>query len=119
MSINIEQVARVAHETNKAFCDSIGDASQKHWDEAEQWQRDSAIEGVKFALANPLAPASAQHDAWCADKVKDGWRYGKVKDGSLKEHPCLVAYDQLPVEQRLKDYLFKGVVKAFSDCMDE
>jgi hypothetical protein len=117
--INIEQVARIAHETNKAFCDSIGDTSQKHWDDAEQWQRDSAIKGVQYALDNPNSPASAQHDSWCTDKWANGWSYAVVKDPINKTHPCLVPYNQLPVEQRLKDHLFKAVVKAFSDCMDE
>jgi hypothetical protein len=32
---------------------------QKDWDEAQQWQRDSAIKGVEFKLDNP----DAGHDA--------------------------------------------------------
>jgi hypothetical protein len=28
---------------------------QKDWDEAQQWQRDSAIKGVEFKLDNPDA----------------------------------------------------------------
>jgi len=109
-----DDIARVCHEANRGYCDAIGDQSQKHWSDAEQWQRDSAIRGVKFARENPTAPASAQHDAWLADKLKDGWKYGKVKDAAKKEHPCCVPYDDLPVEQRLKDTLFKAVVAALS-----
>jgi hypothetical protein len=114
--VNIEQVAKVCHETNKAYCETIGDTSQKDWGNAEQWQRESAIKGVEFALANPDAPASAQHEAWLKDKEKDGWKYGTVKDVSKKEHPCFVPYQELPVEQRIKDYLFKHVVRAFADA---
>lgn len=114
--MNIEQIARVCHETNESYCVSIGDHSQKSWDEAEEWQRQSAIKGVQFALANPDAPASAQHDAWLADKAREGWKFGPVKDAEKKEHPCMVSYDQLPVEQRLKDHLFRGVVSAFRAC---
>lgn len=111
--MKIEQVARVCHETNRAYCESIGDNTQKSWEQAEEWQRQSAIKGVEFALANPTAPASAQHEAWLNDKAKDGWKYGTVKDATKKEHPCCVPYDELPVEQRIKDYLFKHVVAAF------
>jgi hypothetical protein len=111
--MEIEQIARVCHETNRAFCQTIGDQTQKPWDEAEQWQKYSAIEGVVFAISTPGAPASTQHDAWCADKVKDGWVWGAEKNAALKTHPCLVPYEQLPVEQRLKGYLFKAVVSAF------
>lgn len=109
-----EQIAKVCHEANKAFCETIGDNSQKTWNEAEQWQRDSAVNGVQFALGNPNATASAQHDSWLADKEKDGWVYGDVKDASKKTHPCIVPYNELPLEQRLKDYLFKAISNALS-----
>lgn len=117
--MNIEQIAQVCHATNLAFCESIGDDSQKPWDLARQWQRDSAIKGVEFALANPNAPASAQHNAWVTDKAMDGWIYGKEKDPTLKTHPCMVTYEELPVEQRLKDYLFKAIVSAFVQAENE
>ena len=112
--MTIEQIAQVCHEANTAYCLVIGDQTQKHWDDAEQWQRDSAIMGVKFALENPGAPDSAQHDAWTADKVAAGWVFGPVKDAALKTHPCIVPYDALPIEQRLKDSLFKGIVRGLS-----
>jgi hypothetical protein len=44
----------------------------KDWDEAQQWQRDSAIKG-EFKLDNPDAGHDAQHNAWMADKIADGW----------------------------------------------
>lgn len=115
--MDIELVARVCHETNKAFCESIGDHSQKTWQEAEEWQRQSALQGVQFALAEPDAPASAQHEAWLQDKARNGWKYGPVKDPRKKEHPCLVPYTELTVEQRIKDYLFRHVVRAFSEAL--
>lgn len=107
-----EQIAKICHEANKAYCEGIGDKSQKHWDEAEQWQRDSAIKGVQYRLDNPDAPQSAQHEAWMQDKLNDGWAYGEVKNADMKTHPCIVPYDQLPEDQRKKDALFQGVVDA-------
>ncbi len=102
----------MCHEANKAYCESVGDASQRPWNNAADWQRESAIKGVQFALANPDAPASAQHDAWLKDKIDAGWKYGPVKDAAKKEHPCCVAYELLPKEQRKKDALFRAVVAA-------
>lgn len=107
-----EMIARVCHEANRAWCVENGDTSQKPWGDAEPWQRDSAIKGVQFALANPDAPASAQHDAWSADKLAAGWRYGEVKDADAKTHPCLVPFDQLPHHQQAKDRLFKAIVAS-------
>jgi len=107
-----EQIACICHEANRAYCESIADDSQKPWDQAADWQRQSALRGVEFALANPGAPPSAQHDAWMADKIADDWTYGPVKDSGTRQHPCLVAYGELPIEQQTKDHLFRAIVHA-------
>jgi len=108
----VTAIATVCHQANKAWCEANGDNSQKDWNEAEQWQRDSAVKGVEFRLDNPDAPESVQHDAWMADKIEDGWIYGEKKDADLKTHPCLVPFDQLPEFQQKKDKLFTAIVDA-------
>lgn len=117
MHSRIEQIARIAHETNRAYCATIGDMSQPAWDDAPQWQKDSAIKGVQFHLAahdrGSKPSPSASHESWLAEKRAAGWAYGPVKDADQKKHPCFVPYDELPIEQRLKDYLFSAVVEAF------
>jgi hypothetical protein len=110
--MNSIQIAKICHQANKALCEEDEDCSQKNWDDADQWQRDSAIAGVQFRLANPLAPPSAQHDAWSKDKIEAGWVFGEVKDAAAKTHPCLVPYDQLPEFQQKKDKLFQAIVDA-------
>lgn len=108
--MNVADVAAICHEANRAYCKTIGDNSQPTWDQAPQWQRDSAIKGVKFHLENPDAGPSASHESWLAEKEANGWRYGPVKDPEQKTHPCFLPYDQLPDEQRAKDYLFQSIV---------
>jgi hypothetical protein len=105
-------IAKVCHQANKAWCESQGDTSQKDWAEAEQWQRDSAINGVKFRLENPDAPASAQHESWMEEKLSQGWVYGEVKDAEKKTHPCIVPFEELPEFQQKKDKLFSAIVDA-------
>lgn len=109
--MNTAQIARVAHEINRAYCFALGDNSQPPWESAPEWQRKSATEGVEFHLKNPGSPPSASHDSWLEAKRRDGWKHGPVKDPEKKEHPCFLPYDQLPVEQRAKDYLFGAVVE--------
>jgi hypothetical protein len=110
----IEEIARVCHEANRAWCEANGDHSQRDWESAEPWQRESAIKGVEFALANPNAPESAQHDAWMTDKIKDGWVFGKTKDIAAKTHPSIIPFDELPHEEQAKDHLFRGIVRALA-----
>ncbi len=108
----VTSVAVVAHETNKAYCLLIGDDSQLPWNDAPQWQRDSAINGVQFHIDNPDAGCAGSHENWLKVKEEEGWKYGEVKDAEKKEHPCFVPYDELPEQQKVKDALFVGVVRA-------
>lgn len=109
---DIENAARVAHETNRAWCEAHGDTSQPSWEDAPDWQKNSALSGVRFHIANPDAGDSASHDNWMRDKKADGWRYGEVKDPDNKTHPCMVPFEALPQVQRVKDALFRAVVHA-------
>jgi hypothetical protein len=109
-----DEIAQVCHEANRAYCATLGDHSQVPWADAPQWQKDSAVTGVQFCLANPDAPASANHDSWLAEKERTGWRYGPVKDAEAKTHPCFVPYEALPFDQRRKDALFKAIVGALA-----
>lgn len=110
--MQVKDIARICHEANRAYCETLGDLSQHSWEYADQAQKDSMIRGVEFRLANYIAGADAQHNAWMANKTKEGWRFGLVKDAVKKEHPCLVPYDQLPPQQRRKDLLFMAIVQA-------
>lgn len=110
----IAGIARVAHEANRAWCEANGDSSQASWDNVPDWQRQSALNGVEFHLANPDAGDSASHDNWMAEKVADGWVYGQVKDPEAKTHHCIVPFDQLPKVQQIKDALFRSIVHAIA-----
>lgn len=107
----IETIARACHEANRAWCLYHGDTSQVAWGECPENIRQSAIAGVWLA-ANGSTPEQ-QHEAWCTFKMADGWVYGTVKDIAAKTHPCLVPYADLPAEQKAKDAIYIGVVRAF------
>lgn len=109
MSVN--QIARVAHEVNRAYCLALGDTSQPKWEDAPDWQRASAVNGAQAHLTSALTPEQS-HESWLEQKRIDGWKYGPVKNPETKEHPCFVPYYELPLEQRIKDYLFGAVVEA-------
>lgn len=112
--LSIEDIAKICHQANKSYCEAINDGSQVNWEDAPEWQKESAIKGVQFSLENPEAPASANHDSWLKVKELEGWKYGEIKDAEKKEHPCYIPYDQLPLEQQIKDHLFKAIVKVFN-----
>lgn len=106
----IELVARVCHETNRAYCDAIGDHSQVPWSVAPEWQKDSAKAGVE-AVQKGMASREL-HEAWCIRKRMEGWTWGPNKDAEAKTHPCLLPYEDLPPDQRVKDHLFRAVARV-------
>lgn len=116
-TLTLEDAARVCHEVNRAYCASIGDLSQVPWEQAPDWQQDSAKKGVLLHLAGDHPP-SVSHEAWAAHKLADGWTFGEVKDEAAKTHPCLVPFDDLPVEQQIKDVLFTQTVVALRPIID-
>lgn len=111
------EAAGICHETNRAYCRAIGDNSQPSWEDAPDWQKKSAVLGVKFHIANPKANDAASHECWLAEKERDGWKYGSVKNPDTKEHPCFVPFDKLPLEQQKKDALFRSVVHALREII--
>lgn len=108
--LKAEDIARVCHEANRAYCVALGDTSQPAWDEAPTWQQQSAIVGVQsFSVARD---GRDQHESWMYHKLKDGWRYGPIKDVDAKTHPSLLPYTRLTKEEQAKDSLFRAVCGA-------
>ena len=44
--------------------------------------------------------AENAHDLWAAGRIAQGWRFGPKRDDGKKEHPCLVAYEDLPESEK-------------------
>ena len=40
------------------------------------------------------------HNAWAAGRLNDGWTYGPERNDALKQHPCLVDYNDLSEEEK-------------------
>ena len=117
--MTITDIAKVCHEINKAYCESIGDDSQPLWENAPQWQKGSAIQGVIFHINNPNANPSDSHNKWLEQKIKDGWKWGSIKDSDKKLHPCFLPYEMLPIEQKSKDFIFLQVVHSLKQFLNK
>lgn len=115
MTEKIEACARAAHEANRSYCLALGDTSQSPWEEAPEWQRNSAKAGV-YGVLKGNGPEQS-HEGWLEEKRRNGWKYGPVKDPAKKEHPCFVPYAELPAEQKKKDHIFVSVVTAMAEAL--
>lgn len=43
------------------------------------------------------------HDVWAASRMAEGWSWGKERNDALKQHPCLVPYNELPESEKEYD----------------
>lgn len=107
-----DEVMVICHNVMRNYNLLLGDDSIPPWDEAPEWMIDATKESVELILNNEDPPPSILHDHWMNFKLSDGWVWGTVKDADKKTHPCLVPFDQLSVEDRMKDVVFCAVVQA-------
>ena len=111
-------IAMMCHAINAAYCQSMSDESQANWDDSPESHKQSLIAGVEMHLANPDATPEQSHESWYKQKEAEGWKYGEVKDAEKKEHPCFLPYEELPDEQKAKDYLFRTTVHLVKHLPD-
>ena len=83
---------------NRVWCLAHGDNSALPWSEAPDWQKQSAKRACAWPWVGPVP--QELHESWAADKIKNGWVYGPVRDPNAKTHPCLVPYQDLPKIQK-------------------
>ncbi len=107
---SVAEIAKVAYETNRTYCESLGDFSQELWEDCPQWRRDSVMNGVLAIEKGTVTEPERSHWNWLKEKDKDGWMYGPERDVDRKLHPCMVPFNELPAEQQMKDHLFFAIV---------
>lgn len=116
--MTIEDLAKICHEANRAYCEALFDFSQKSWEECDEKLKLSTINGVIYHLKNENVTPKESHENLLKYKLAEGWKYGLVKDFDKKEHPCLLPYESLPEVQRYKDILFKNIVDALAPLVN-
>lgn len=42
------------------------------------------------------------HEVWAKNRIDEGWTYGAERNDELKQHPCLIPYEELSEIE--KDY---------------
>ena len=40
------------------------------------------------------------HEVWAKTRIQQGWTYGEQRSDEIKNHPCLIPYEELPEEEK-------------------
>lgn len=55
------------------------------------------------------------HEVWAQSRMDQGWVFGEERSDSLKQHPCLIPYEELPeVEKQYDRDTALGTLKLIS-----
>jgi len=43
------------------------------------------------------------HEVWAQSRIEQGWTYGDERNDAMKQHPCLIPYEELPEIEKAYD----------------
>jgi DNA-binding transcriptional MerR regulator len=113
--LDATDIAQVIYAANREIQIIFGDPQPSpDWYDAPEYQRRESTASVIEALADSGRTPEQNHQGWMDRLHADGWTSGETKDPAGKTHPCLVPWDQLPEDQKLKDRLFIAIVRALA-----
>jgi len=106
------QIARIAHEANRVYCQMTGSKSRQKWEKLSADDHHFLADGVTWVMENLDCTPEEVHNQWVKSMLAAGWTHGGVVDRIVRTHTNLRPFDQLIEREQLKDHLYLGVVKA-------
>ena len=113
--MQIEDISRVVHEANRAYCMSISEYNNAPWDQTSEDLKEHTRKLVKYILEDfkpDLPKPHMLHSKWISIKRDEGWKWGNRYNYELKLHPDFLDYDDLQEDSRRKSPITLGIVKA-------
>lgn len=109
----IELILTVLHNAN-AVLKKLNNEKHEELADMEPARRASIKEAIKHALENDTSPEES-HNKWLATQEALGYKYGIEIDRVNLLHPCMMPYENLPAEQKLKDDMFVAIIQSFKE----
>lgn len=106
-----KDLCRILHIVNNLIRKRCGEDAQR----LNDTHMKTTMDGLEYCLGKCSRKENMQkgelHGAWMMDKLESGWRYGPVVSRKKKQHPNMVPFDYLPMEQREKDNAFWNILQ--------
>jgi hypothetical protein len=110
----IEQIAKTAHAVHRAYCLEMDIPTQPKWEDVDSEHKDVVYNSIKHILSGSIKSAEDSHNKFVESKHARGWKFGEVYSIEDKLNPRLVDFNELTLEQRIKEKLFFECVISFN-----
>jgi hypothetical protein len=117
--MTILELAKVAHEMNRVYCQLSGDDSVQPWDKATDTQRKGMIFGVVHQLKMPGADTTSLHRGLFKALSDNGWRFGDKIDHVKGTHPGCLPFQEMSPEYKARTLLFTTLVEQMKPFLKE
>jgi RyR domain len=108
-----EQIAEAIHVVNGLLQRWHDDpAPQPEWARVPDAMRARVLAMVRGYKAG-ITPRQA-HERWLEAMAADGWHYGPHKDSVARTHPNMMAYSDLPQEQKIKNAMSQQITMVLT-----
>ncbi len=115
----VQELAELIHGINLLYTKTAGlPGTTVPWIAVSEGERAKFIAAVEEQIKNPSSSPENSHKRWMKSKKQDGWIFGEFNRVE-KTHPCLANYDELPLEQQIKDKLFMKLIKMMKSLVRE
>jgi hypothetical protein len=112
----VRDCAEGAWDVYDVYCSLIGEDTPNDFRDAPKHMRDSIKDLVKTILSGDFSGETIDgeelHSQWVVFLKDAGWKWGIALDVHAKQHPSLVSYELLPVDQRCKADLLAATIKG-------
>lgn len=110
----IDKIAGVAYTAINHWNIRTQQTFDHPWDILPQDYRDHIKLVVARAFAEMKTPTAKQlHERCYEDGLASGWTYGAEMDRKNKRHPDVQPWAKLSPDQRMKDHIMSGIIRAF------
>lgn len=110
----MEKIAHVAYNAIFAWCIQTKQEMEYRWQDLSPDFQDHIKVVIARCFAEMKAPTGKQlHERCYEDSLAAGWTYGEKMDRKKKKHPEVQPWEKLSPDQRMKDHIMSGIIRAF------